>query len=162
MAVPTFALFPNFNDLFKQLHEFAVELSDVDMSVEAGIVSEGEASAYANVWEWGNVRQTKKGPKTTWGINPDGQGAWLTIQAPHGYIRVHQTAYELIMMEEMYKVNFSLSKGREIDKQVKRAVDRISKKILRILQDTVPVDTEALKDSLRVYTMAEMLDVDED
>lgn len=156
------ALFPKLDDLYKQLHQFIQEMEDVDERIESGIVSVGDASAYANVWEWGNVQQTKKGPKTTLGINPDGEQVWLTIQAPSGYIRVNQATYELIMIQEVDKVDFSQTDGRKIDKQLKLATDRISKRILAVLQDTVPVDSGDLRDSLQVYTMAEMTDVDEE
>lgn len=156
------ALFPNLSDLYKQLHDFVQEMEDVDERIESGIVSVGDAAAYANVWEWGNLRQTKEGPKTTLGINPDGDQVWLTIQAPYGYIRVNMETYQLIMMEEIDKVNFAQTSGRDIDKQLKRATDRISKRILEVLKDTVPVDSGDLQDSLHVYTMAEMTDIDED
>lgn len=156
------SLFPNIADLYKKLGVFAEELADVDEEITVGIVSEGEASAYANVWEWGNVRQTKKGPKTTRGINPNGEEVWLTIQAPYGYIRVNEMKYRQIMIAEVDKVDFGLTDGHKLDKQLKAALLRIDKKILKVLQDTVPVDTEALKDSLRAYSMAEMTDVDED
>ncbi len=149
--------YTDFDDLYKQLDLFVEDLDGLDEGeiVRIGIGAEGPAAEYALVWEWGNARQTKKGPKTVRGVNPDGSSVWLTIQAPFGYIRVNTPKYWQIVYDEMEKVNFDRS-GKEIDRQIRRASERISDRILQILRDTVPVDEGNLRDALRVFTEAEM------
>jgi len=146
-----------FGDLYKQLDEFVEDLEslDEDELVRIGIGSDGPASEYALVWEWGNVRQTKQGPKTVRGTNPDGSEVWLTIQAPFGYIRVNTPKYWQIVYLDMEKINFAKS-GKEIDRQIRMASERITEGILAILRETVPVDDGQLRDSLRVFTEIEM------
>ena len=39
--------------LFDKLDEFLLEFEEQDQEVEAGVMSSGEAAAYALVWEWG-------------------------------------------------------------------------------------------------------------
>lgn len=147
-----------FDDLYRVLDEFVEDLSiESDEIIRIGIGSQGAGSEYALVWEWGNVRQTKQGPKTVLGINPDGSKVWLTIQAPFGYIRVNVPRYWQIVYQEMGKVNFNRS-GRQIDTQIRRATKIISERILEIVKETVPVDTGQLRDSLKVFTEAEMVD----
>jgi hypothetical protein len=149
--------YTKFGNLFKQLDKFVEELSgfDEDEIIRVGVGATGPAAEYAMVWEWGNVRQTKQGPKTVLGINPDGQQVWLTIQAPFGYIRVNTEKYWQIIYQEIGKVNFDRS-GREIDAQIRNASNRISERILEVIRDTVPVDSGELRDALRVFTEAEM------
>jgi hypothetical protein len=154
---------PDFGRLYDGLADIFAEYANADeASVSVGIFSEGEAAAYAMVWEWGNARQTKKGPKTTRGISPDGEEAWLTIQAPYGYIRVNILKYFEVIDQEMSKIDFSQG-GNKINNQVKRATKRISDRIVKIIQDSVPVDSGALQESIVAYTEIDMFeDEDED
>lgn len=146
---------PKVDDLFRQLDRVLVDMKELDEFVTIGIVVSGPAKEYALVWEWGNVRQTKKGPKTTRGINPDGKEVWLTIQAPFGYIRVNTPRYWQIVEEEMNKVDF-FATGSKVDKSLFRASERIAERILEVIKDTVPVDTEQLKDALRAFVEISM------
>lgn len=156
-------LFLNVGNTLRQLDTFIKELTDIDEVVQFGIVSEGDAADYALVWEWGNVRQTKAGPKTTWGVNPNGSGAWLTIQAPTGYIRINTPLYWAIVFREMDKVKFTGARdGSKIDAQIRKASIRISKKILKVIQDTVPIDKGDLRDSLKIFTEVSMSDGDDE
>src|SRR3954471_15404856 len=92
--------------MFDKLDELLLELEEHDKEISAGVATVGEPAAYAEVWEWGNVRQTKKGPKTVLGINPDGEKVWLTIQAPFGYIRINENEFWQAVKDELAKVKF--------------------------------------------------------
>ena len=143
---------PDFGKLYEKLTDLFSEYANADeAAVSVGIYSEGAAAAYALVWEWGNARQTKKGPKTTRGINPDGEEVWLTITAPSGYIRVNILKYWDIIDQEMGKIDFS-QPGNTINKQLKRAADKISDRIVKVIQDTAPEDHGDLKESIVAYT----------
>src|SRR5580765_2079633 len=90
--------------------------------VRGGVISEGDAAAYALVWEWGNARQTKEGPKTVRGINPDGQPVWLSIQAPYGYIRIHEAESVNIIEMVLANADFETPEtGKQIIAEMKRA-----------------------------------------
>lgn len=141
--------------LFDELRLFLDDLSNIEVAVEVNLTSEGPAAAYAYVWEWGNVRQTKKGPKTTLGTNPNGERVWLTIQAPKGYIRILTPAFHRIVRDELKKEKFT---GRDKTK-LSRAGKRISKRMLSLLRDTVPVDEGDLRDSLKVTVEASNVEV---
>lgn len=117
-----------------------------DTPVYAGISSEGGPAAYSQVWEWGNARQTKKGPKTTLGINPDGSRAWLTIQAPYGYVRVNSQRFAAVIEKEMSLVDPTATEARA---QIEAAAVRAATEIASLVRDTVPVDTHALMESIR-------------
>ena len=136
-----------------------------NIEVKAYITSEGPASAYALVWEFGNLRQTKQGPKTVLGVNPNGETVWLSSQAPTGYIRTLAPEFRRIIREELAQYQIYLEFGRNIGFEKRRSVksqmlatrrlekvaERITNKMLRLLRRHVPVDTGDLKDSLRVY-----------
>ena len=49
--------------LFDKLDEFLLEFEQHDQEIKAGVAVVGDAAAYALVWEWGNTRQSKPGPK---------------------------------------------------------------------------------------------------
>lgn len=132
--------------LFDEVQLFLDDLETMDLGVTIEITSEGPPAAYALVWEWGNARQTKEGPKTTLGINPNGERVWLTIQAPRGYIRVLTPMFNDIIKDEISKISFT-SKMRG---KLTKAGKNIGNRMLKLLQDTVPVDTGELRDSLKV------------
>lgn len=131
------------------------ELAEIELGVMIEITSEGPPAAYALVWEWGNVRQTKPGPKTTLGINPNGERVWLTIQAPRGYIRVLTPQFHAIVKDELSSMKFT---GKDKTK-LTQCAKRISKRMLTLLKDTVPVDKGDLRDSLRVSVDASNVEV---
>lgn len=148
--------------VYDDLQLFLKDLTrDFDVEVTTHIISEGPAAAYALVWEFGNLRQTKEGPKTTLGINPNGEVVWLTIQAPMGYIRVLSPTFRHIIKDELKKIDF----GKKMDKveaSLSKAVTRMGKSMLKELRATVPIDTEQLKDSLKVLVNGRLVEVGED
>jgi len=117
--------------------------------VRGGIASEGEAAAYAMVWEWGNARQEKKGPKTVLGVNPDGETVWLSTQAPLGYIRIHEAEYVRIIEDQLGAADFgSLETGKEVLGGMVKASLKAANMITELLREYVPVDSGDLRDSL--------------
>jgi hypothetical protein len=120
-----------------------------DGPVRGGVVSEGDAAAYALVWEWGNARQTKQGPKTVRGMNPDGEEVWLSIQAPSGYIAIHEPEFLQIIQYQLGAVDFSEAEtGKEIRAEMKRASTAAARMIAELIKDFAPVDKGALRDSI--------------
>src|SRR6266403_6068379 len=119
--------------LFDKLDEFMLEFIQHDKEITAGVASIGPAAAYADTWEWGNVRQSKPGPKTVLGTNPDGKMVWLTIQAPFGYIKINENLYWEILKEELGKVKFKGPKASDITNEMESAAIRAMKRIAEIV-----------------------------
>lgn len=136
----------------KELKKVMQSLSDAadEGPVRGGVLSEGDAAAYALVWEFGNARQTQPGPKTVLGTGPDGESAWLSIQAPMGYIRVNEAEFVQILQQTLNDMDLELTTGDEIRKAMKEASNEAGKKIADIIRDTAPEDTGALRDSITV------------
>jgi hypothetical protein len=130
------------------LEEFLESLKDLDQVVESGLVASGPAAAYAEVWEWGNARQTKQGPKTVMGINPDGETVWLSTQAPMGYISIHSDAFIGIVQEEMTKL--ALAGGEGTNEELRQVTVNAMNRIKEIVAEHAPVDTGQLRDCLTV------------
>ena len=118
-------------------------------AIEFGMASIGEASAHALVWEWGNIRQTKPGPKTVIGTNPDGKMVWLSIQAPFGYIRINENKYWDSIMDVLGNVNYAQPNARALERELKRAGKKIADQVVTLTKMTVPVDSGDLRDSLK-------------
>ena len=136
--------------LFDKLDELLLELAEHDKLITAGVASTGEAAAYAEVWEWGNVRQTKEGPKTVLGINPDGENVWLSVQAPVGYISVNENQYWSILKDELAKVKFKSTTTKGITDELNTASVKAMKRICKVIAETAPVDSGQLSDSFEV------------
>jgi hypothetical protein len=117
--------------------------------VRGGVVVEGDAAAYALVWEWGNARQTKQGPKTVKGINPDGSEVWLSIQAPSGYIAIHENEFLQIIDYQLGQIDLSEAEtGKEIRDEMKKASLASARMIAEIIRDFAPVDKGLLRESI--------------
>jgi hypothetical protein len=116
--------------------------------VRGGVMSEGDAAAYALVWEWGNARQTQKGPKTVLGTNPDGEQVWLSIQAPFGYIRINEDQYLMILQDEMEKADFGDFEADTIRLELELISMRAGDRIAEVIRRSVPVDTGNLQESI--------------
>lgn len=131
-----------------------------DMSpIAAGVASVGDAAAYALVWEFGNVRQEQPGPKTVQGTNPDGKTVWLSTQAPFGYVRVNEPYFWQVIEERMARIDYDQHNAASLTKAFERAATDIAKAMARQIRDTVPVDSGALQDSIRVVSPGDsMLD----
>lgn len=132
-----------------ELDFFLLELDIQDRLYSAGVVSEGEAAQYALVWEWGNVRQTQIGPKTTLGMNPNGEQVFLSIQAPYGYIRINELRYMIAAEQELRDTDLKGNTSSGVGDALKKCARRISKKMVEITQETVPIDSGALHRSLQ-------------
>lgn len=136
--------------LIDKLDEFMLEFREHDQEISAGVASFGEAAAYAEVWEYGNIRQTKEGPKTVLGINPDGENVWLSVQAPVGYISVNENLYWSILKEELGKVKFESTNAKGITEELEKAAVKAMKRICKIIADTAPYDKGDLSESFQV------------
>jgi len=131
--------------------QFLKELErQVNKPIEAGVGVEGPGAAYALVWEWGNARQTQIGPKTTLGTNPDGKQVYLSIQAPHGYVRVNTPLYWAAFNQELAKVKLNSTTAEGIHEEFTKAVERTAARISDIIKDHVPVDSGQLYGDIRV------------
>lgn len=137
--------------------DFRDLLSRVDI-IEVGVASVGGPAAYAMVWEWGNVRQTKKGPKTVLGVNPDGSSVWLTIQAPRGWIAINQPLF-------WDAIDAEISKSELLDRddpsatleEAEKLSLAIGQRFKEILDVSVPIDSGALQESLTVIQQGDTL-----
>ena len=143
MAVPTIYA----TAMFDHLDEFLLEMVEHDQEISAGVASMGDAAAYAEVWEWGNVRQSKPGPKTVLGTNPNGEQVWLSIQAPFGYVRINENQYWEVLKQELAKVQFKSTNARGITEELEAAAEEAMKIIAQIIGDHAPVDTGDLSKS---------------
>lgn len=123
-------------------------LKDLGQVVEAGLTATGPAAAYAEVWEWGNARQVKQGPKTVLGVNPDGETVWLSTQAPMGYIAVHTDKYLEIVRAEIAKL--ALSGGEGTQEELKQVAHNAMEKIKEVVSEYAPVDSGQLRDCFQV------------
>jgi hypothetical protein len=130
------------------LDELVEELKDLDQTVEAGLMATGDAAAYAEVWEWGNARQTKQGPKTVMGVNPAGESVWLSKQAPTGYIAVHTDKYLEIVRAEISRM--ALSGGTGAKEELQAVVHRSMEQIKEVVSEHAPVDSGKLRDCFQV------------
>jgi len=132
----------------KDLLEQFREASTVNV-IRGGVISEGDAAAYALVWEWGNARQHKEGPKTVLGINPDGETVWLSTQAPFGYIRIHSDEMDNLLMSELMKVDFDkVDTAEDFIQEMKAASLEAGIKIADFIRSVAPVDSGDLRDSI--------------
>jgi len=150
MIAPLSFLSPSIQFSEDKLDELILEMKEQNQLTEAGVKIEGPAAAYGLVWEWGNARQTKKGPKTVRGTNPDGERVWLSIQAPHGYIRVSLPLYNAIIKQELAKVRFTNTATGRVSQELEKAAVRAVKRIAKIIQDHAPVDSGELRDDIKI------------
>lgn len=142
--------------LFDHVDDFLQEFTDIE-EVASGVASIGDAASYALVWEWGNARQRQIGPKTTLGINPDGKRVFLSIQAPHGYIRVNEPLYWAALEEEIDAMEFTGGSSAAIRREMGQAAKRAAKRVQEIIQEHVPVDHGDLHDSIKVVNPGDEL-----
>jgi hypothetical protein len=147
IGLPSLAASDLVNDT--EIQRFAREVEKIG-EVRAGVASEGPAAAYALIWEWGNVRQTKKGPKTVMGVNPDGSRVWLSIQAPEGYIRINTPQFLDALDKALASVSFRTLTASAVRKEIEKANGTAAKKIVLILQHSAPEDSGDLRESFVV------------
>jgi len=130
--------------MFDRLDVFLLELEQHDKTIFAGVVVEGPGAAYWANWEWGNTRQTKPGPKTVLGTNPDGTTVWLSAQAPFGFIRINTASFWDAVDYVMKDVDFNQPDAKSITRVLENAAKKISKLMTQIIQDSAPRDTGEL------------------
>lgn len=135
---------------FDKLDEFLLEFEEHDLEVSVGVMVVGDAAAYAEVWEWGNTRQKKQGPKTVLGPNPNGEIVWLSTQAPEGWIRRNEDQMMVALVKELEKVTFDSPNAAQMTKQMETAMRAGAEKAVEILKEHVPVDSGQLRDSIKV------------
>lgn len=117
--------------------------------IRGGVVSEGDAASYALVWEWGNSRQTKEGPKTVKGVNPDGEEVFLSVQAPFGYIAIHEPEFLNIIQTALGEADFSdANTAGDIVKEMKRVSAIAGERIAEMLRQVAPLDRGGLRESI--------------
>ena len=150
MSLPLSFLSPRLQLDTDKLDFMLLELAQQNKLTEAGVKVEGPAAAYALVWELGNAKQTKPGPKTVRGINPDGSHVFLSIQAPRGYIRVSSSLYAAALKQELTKVKFVSESTGAISTQLERAAVRTVKRIRDIIKDHAPVDSGELVSNIKI------------
>lgn len=137
-----------------EVHEDAKKLADAiaacAVSSQVGVASEGEAASYALVWELGNIRQTKKGPKTVRGVNlMTGESAWLSTQAPSGYVRVNEPQFLAFLDRAVEGIDFAdLFSGGDAKGELTEALGKVGQSCLELIKATVPVDSGDLQGSL--------------
>lgn len=133
---------------FDDVDSFMLEMEQHDKEISAGVAIVGDAADYALVWEWGNARQKKPGPKTVLGTNPDGEMVWLSIQAPFGYIRINEPFMDRIVEDVMSTLEFDKPSAREITEELEKGARKISKAIAQLLRDAAPKDSGLLSRSI--------------
>lgn len=138
------------------LDKFLQELGN-DGVVESGVSVEGEAAAYAEVWEWGNSRQQRQGPKTVLGTNPRGERVWLSSQAPFGYIWTNEGKFWDSISQELKQVTFDGPTKRDVTEELKKASIRIATEIAKTISEAAPIDTGQLSESFRVVEPGDSL-----
>src|ERR1035437_3474806 len=143
--------------------KFLAEFAQADKKpIEAGVGVEGPGAAYALVWEWGNIRQHFIGPKTTIGTNPDGEQVFLSIQAPHGYIRVNKPLYWAAFEQELGHLRLNSTAGAGIHEEFQKVVDKTAVRVRDIIKEHVPFDTGQLYSDIRTINAGDdLLDEDE-
>ena len=139
-------LFPNIT--FENVDEFLLEMIQHNKEIKSGIAVIGDAADYALVWEWGNRRQKKPGPRTVLGTNPKGKSVWLSTQAPFGYIRINEPFMHRIVDEVMATVSFDKPNAAAITVELEKAAKKISKAIADVVRDSAPVDSGLLRKSI--------------
>lgn len=135
--------------LIDKLDDFLLEFAEHDREIKAGVASVGDAAAYSLVWEFGNIRQVQQGPNTVKGINPDGKEVWLSIQAPYGYISVHENDYIEILKDELSKVEYKSKTKEGIEREIKVAAFNAAKRCAQLIKDTAPYREGNLSDSIK-------------
>lgn len=159
MPVPTIYA----TGMFDKIDEFLLEMAEHDKEIKCGVMAVGPAAEYAEVWEWGNARQSEPGPKTVLGMNPDGEQVWLSIQAPFGYIKINENAYWDALKQELGKVKFKGNTPKEITEELQAAGKRAMKLCAQLIGDAAPVDSGQLSKSFRVVEDGDaMLDNSDD
>ncbi len=133
---------------FDKLDEFMLEFEQHDKEIASGVMVIGEAAAYAEVWEWGNRRQHKAGPRTVIGTNPKGEMVWLSSQAPFGWIRVNEDEMWDAVQSELRKAKFDQPNAAAMTAELEKRAYSAAKLVAKILSEHAPKLSGDLADSL--------------
>ncbi len=118
-------------------------------TVQSGVKVDAESAPYWSVWESGRI-SCEPGPKTQWSTSPvTGQQVVLTIQAPHGYIRLNQPEYVKILNEEFNAVPWLSVPVSQIEEVLNAVMDRAADRCDILIGQFAPVDTGNLIFSIR-------------
>lgn len=149
ISIPVPSLQEKSVEALKELLDGVKEASNAG-PVRGGVLSQGDAAAYALVWEWGNIRQVKQGPKTVRSTNPDGEEVWLSIQAPQGYIRINEPEFIQILQNQLGDMDLEdWTDAEDIIGAMKQASVKAAEQIAEIIRETAPIDSGALRDSIQ-------------
>lgn len=129
------------------IQKFLSMLEHVE-SINVGVAVIGDAADYALVWEWGNTRQKKAGPRTVKGMNPDKKMVWMSSQAPFGYIRINEPFMHRIVNEVIRDIDLNQPSSAAVVKEIKAGAEKISKAIAETIRNDAPVDSGLLKRSI--------------
>lgn len=151
-------------ELDKGFESFLKEFEELTEDISCGVGVIGPAAAYALVWEWGNTRQVRPGPKTVLGTNPDGKMIWLSAQAPFGYIRRNEPLYWDLIHEQWLEVNLNQSTKERLKSEIERKFCKpVAKQMADIIRDNAPEDSGELKSNIQPLDPGdELLDKDTD
>lgn len=107
--------------------------------VSVGIAVVGDAADYALVWEWGNTRQKKSGPRTVRGTNPNKKMTWMSSQAPFGYIRINEPFMQRIVDEVISDIDFDQPSANALSRVLTDGAKKISKAIAEVIRNDAPL-----------------------
>jgi hypothetical protein len=127
------------------LDKLVAKFNSMPDKLQVGIKVIGPAAAYAMVWERGAIHLSQPGPKTMWSTNADGETVILTIQAPHGYIRLHKQEYAAMIQDELHQADFG---GQDYEEVLRQVMDNASDRAAALAAATAPVDTGQLQSSI--------------
>lgn len=148
ISIPVPSLVEDSTEALKELLQGVKDAGNAG-PVRGGVLSQGNAAAYALVWEWGNARQTKQGPKTVKSFNPDGEEVWLSIQAPQGYIRINEPEFLQILQTKLGEMDLDdWSSAEDLTLAMKKASAAAAAQIAEIIKETAPTASGSLRDSI--------------
>ena len=124
---------------------FQGRFSALPSRISSGVQVTGPAAAYAIIWELGAIHLSKPGPKTMWSTNALGDTVILTIQTPHGYVRINRQRYVQFVQDELSKAQLTQDNFLETIKDV---MGKAAQRAADLISQTAPVDTGQLRGSI--------------
>lgn len=125
-------------------------------TLTSGVGVLGPGAAYALVWEFGNIRQHKQGPKTVLGVNPvTGERVWMSIQAPWGYVRSNESEMWTVINQEIEKAKLGNTR-QEVWREMNEVSTRIAVECQKIIRKAAPIDTGELRADIQEILPGDM------
>lgn len=131
-------------------------------TLSSGVGVFGTAEAYALVWEFGTLRWSAPGPRTTWGTNRLGQQRVMSKQAPRGYVGINAKKAKKIFKEEISKVKINMNNMELSKLKLEVALDNAALRTARLVSDSAPVDSGDLRSQIQMIDTDDMDEFDED